>query len=1190
MPSRPRDHRFIIGAILLVLVVYFADRYVRRRAGEVNPHNPAVSRIATFELQPGEVGLVVRIRDGQQPAASATVWVETETSDDEDTAADQQRTGQTDQAGLVRVPVRKGSRDQVRLFVRDTAGRVGGGTLSADRLLSAPDVVLVAVAPRTGRLVTTDGSPIPDTVLTAEWFSASQPSAEAGGTFIRLPISVQSEYSARTDAEGRFSLPGVPVGFDCWLSFRTAGYGEGGISLPAGSDEECRLAPAGGVRVRVTGDGTAADVRRARCHMSRANPSAFRPGTMHVDGSRTRRHDGTEGFLIPNVVPGEYRVQLEGAPGDPVLPVKSVRVTVEAGRTAEVAVPLRRAGRMTGRVVDGASGEGLKGVRLNATISPFGGDGLDYYGTVVTGADGQFSCYVPPDVPVTFTPNKCPRGYDLPDGVHQALTGEAKPVVAAAGETTTFPVIKLYRQGAISGMVVSDGQPIPEAVIEIRWGDSHLRKPVTLKTDAGGRFRVPNAPPGQPAAIRVRAAGMVNATVVFQPTELAGPVTIPVAAGNAFRVRGCVTDGRGRPVERAKVVFLAAIRQGPNEPLPPEGPGGEPDQTARSPARAFTPLSFQPAEVEAVFTDAAGRFESGPLWPDCNYTLTVSADGLAPRQLRQIEGRSGQGHEVRPVVLKGTSASLTGTVVGVDGGPLAGAVVINSGDAPQRLTATTDAGGRFSLTGLYDGPVVVVARMPGYRWGYAVARPGDPGPTITLRPSSGPPAPLPARTDEHRRAEADLVRQLTAMVEKERAAQPKPVAAPDPWAEARKDLDGYLAQQAKQPGFSATPTLLGLAHALAKEDKAKALRALREAAAAAKRLTLPTDPTMAAFQVMAGDYSAILRVQQLIQVAETAAVLGLRAEAVGWLAEAEALALRLPELQRPQLITDLAAAWVTLDPARTEKLLAGAGLESYQWDAAVSGIVRRLLQADPEKALPWLDRFQRSDDSLGPFYRSQVAVRIADKDLPKALRLAERIPGQVYRGVTLAWLATAVPGADRKLAHDLIERAADALVADPIKEGYQHEQRMGAAVFLLWQAEAVSYPDLPSLIAMTLSTRPPVPAHEHAAESWRFQTLRLAVGIASLDPSAGRALLGPNPHSDLADAEDGEASSHLWLTALALADPAAAARCLNGDRDWYEAMGVLAVLERRSRVLGHFGFLHQLGWVQDDHDWVEDEE
>src|SRR5205085_9029705 len=125
--------------------------------------------------------------------------------------------------------------------------------------------------------------------------------------------------------------------------------------------------------------------------------------------------------------------------------------------------------------------------------------------------------------------------------------------------------------------------------------------------------------------------------------------------------------------------------------------------------------------------------------------------------------------------------------------------VINSGDGPRRLTVTTDAAGRFSLTGLYDGPAVVVAHQPGYRWGYAVARPGEPEPKIVLRPLTDPPAPIPAPTDDERRAEADLVRRLTELARNIPAALQAPPPDRDPWAEARKDLDGYLAK-ARQAG------------------------------------------------------------------------------------------------------------------------------------------------------------------------------------------------------------------------------------------------------------------------------------------------------------------------------------------------------------------------------------------------------
>jgi hypothetical protein len=1190
MPSRSRDYRFIVLALALAVGAYYVALYLQQGSNEVNAHNPAVGRIATFELQPGEVGVAVRVRLGRQPVPATDVWSDrSRTSDDEDAPDEPYRHGQTDRDGLVRVPVRKGATGVVQLFARDAAGRVGGASVSPDRLLSAPDVVLVDVAPRTGRLLTADGQPIPGATLTAESFSAPRPGEEVVSAFIEVPEPVQPQYTTRTGADGRFSLPGVPVGFNCRLAFQTVGYGEGTIWLPAGATGEYRLARAGAVRVRVSADGSAADVKRLWCQINPVGIPDLSPDAPRVEGYRSRRHDGSDSFLLANVVPGEYRLRIEGTPRNPVQPEKIARVTVEPGATADVVIPLKRAGRLAGRIVDGDSGEGIGNVRLY--LFARAPDDLDYGGRVTTDDGGRFSGYVPAGLPLGVSLDRAPRGYAVRLGPLIDAWSNARPVLAASDETTTLPAIKLHCHGAIAGTVVADGRPVPDAVVEVRWDESQQRKPATVKTDAAGRFQVPGAPPGRAAVIRVRVGGKVNENVRFSADDLAGPVTIGVAEGNAFRVRGQVTDSRGRPVGRAKVVVAAVVRPRPAAPpaVPPAPPAlpqdadDEPDEP-EGPARRTEAQFYQPAEVEAVFTDAAGRFESGPLWPGCVYTLTVSADGFAPRLLREVEGRAGQTHDFPPVVLSGTSAAVAGTVVGPDGRSLAGATVINSGDAPKRLTAATDAAGRFSLAGLYDGPAVLVAHKPGYRWGYTVARPGEPEPKIVLRPLTDPPATIPAPTDEQRRAETDLVRRLTKLVPKDLAPPGAPPPDRDPWAEARKDLDGYLAKLAKQDGTWASQNLTALARELAKDDRAKAVRVLQEAAAAARRVSVLHGQGAELFGQMAFDASAFLRVDALTRVAETADDLGLRAEAGAWLAEAEALVLRLPEAQRPQSFGRLAVGWVRLDPARAEKFLAAAGPEPISRDMAVGAVVDRLLWNDPAQAVPWLDRFKRPGDTLAQSYRSRVAVRLAERDLPQAVRLGEGITDPVYRALTLTRLATAVPRDDSKQAHALIEKAAAAVVAGPGSQEFEPEHRMGLAVYLLWQAQAVAYPDLPSLVAVALTTRPPVPAHERQTETWRSQTIELTVGVGSVDPPAGRALLGPDPGRDKAHGQDPEDGGWDWFLALALADPVAATRFANDDLDPDQAAGALAVLKKRSAVIERLHFLERLWWVRDDPD------
>jgi hypothetical protein len=1144
MRRRDLGNYVLLGLIALTVVVYFA-KSLRKRSNEVNLHDPGVGRIDAFALQPGEVGVTLRVRHKSQPAA-ASVWAQRGSEEDEDPPP--LRTGQSDASGMVRVPIVKGG-GATRLFARDGTGRVAGATLSSGQLLSAPDLVLVDVAPRAGRLVTDAGAPIAGASLVALFFSTVRPGAEGESTSIEIPGPVQKDYTVKTDAEGRFTVPGVPLGFLCRLTFQTSGFGQGNIWLPADGGE-CLLAPGGAVRVRVSGDGTATDVRGLRCRLFDADQANPRPDQVRVDGQRTLRHDGSADFVIGNVVPGKYRVQVEGTPRNPVLPEQALTVAVAAGQRADAGIVLKRAGQVVGRALDGKTGTGVPGVRFGVfAVNADSG----YGGYVVTRDDGRFSAYVPAGAPVAFAVDRCPKPYAVPTGRVAALFTNTNTVTAAAGETKTTPDTKLYAQGSIGGVVVAEGRPVPGAMVEVAWDVLQNRRPVSVKTDEAGRFEVANVPPGLPVTLRVRAFNMVNARVVFAADDLVGPLTIPIAAEHAFRVRGKVSDARRVPVERAKVVITGTVRAraaAKPQAVPADG----------APVPPVMPEVFQPVEVEAVFTDAAGGFESGPLWPECNYTLAIAHDGLLPQQVRDIESHPGQTRELTPLVLHGTAAAVAGLVVGTDGTPLPGATVINSGDSPRWTTATTDARGRFTLTGLYDGQAVIVTHKAGYRWSYAVVRPGDPEPKMALPAEAEPPVPLAPVTADQQQAEATLVRRLTELVEKEKAKLPKPAHVPDSskseLEQARTDLDGYLAAQTKKTTMGSSVAMVRVAQALAKDDRPRALRVLQAAATVAKQSSMPAHQGFGFLS--SSEISAVSRAQELIGVAEASADLGFREQAVSWLAETETSIARLAPKYRRQPLQMLAVAWATLDPTHTEHLLKEIGPDR---DMAIHHIISRLLQSNVQQAAQWLERLQRPDEREAQRWRALVAARLAPRDLAQALRLAEGVHAPVYQSQMWGALARIAHRTDVKRAHAFIDKAAAALVLEP--KDNDRQQRLGQAIALLWQAKGVGYPDLASLVAIALTTRAPVPIHAQAGQAWRSQTLMLAAGVASVDPAAGRALLGPG--GNLGSSDDPEENAYVWLTPLALSDPAAALSHLDSLRDFYASV-VLAILQQRSAV------------------------
>jgi hypothetical protein len=446
-----------------------------------------------------------------------------------------------------------------------------------------------------------------------------------------------------------------------------------------------------------------------------------------------------------------------------------------------------------------------------------------------------------------------------------------------------------------------------------------------------------------------------------------------------------------------------------------------------------------------------------------------------------------------------------------------------------------------------------------------------------LRSLADPPEVIPGPSDADRRAEAELIRRLTAIANA--ADRPAPVPQPDRWADARKDLDAFLAKAAAQP--RATYPLLELARELAKDDRAKALRVLRAAADAARRSVAPK------VEGLPPEFEGITRVGEIIRVAEAAADLGWSAEAKAWLAEAEGMIGGLPASHRDHPLVELAAAWVRLDPAQTERLLPAPGPDPFGTDLAVSRVLDRLLNGDPTAAVPWLARFREPSGAMADPYRGWVAVRLAARDLPHAIRISESVRNPVYRGLTLARLASAAHPTDPGLAHALIGKAMEALATDPDRGGHDSGDRTGAAVYLVWQAEAVGYPDRASVVAVALLARSPVPAVANAAASRRAQAVRLAAGVAGVDPAAARALLGRAP--EVLD-DDPEGDRIEGLIALALTDPGTVARLLDPDLDSDAAGDVLAILKRRSEIVHRLGFLHRIWWVRDGREGDESDE
>ncbi|HUG93930.1 MAG TPA: carboxypeptidase-like regulatory domain-containing protein, partial [Planctomycetaceae bacterium] len=166
-----------------------------------------------------------------------------------------------------------------------------------------------------------------------------------------------------------------------------------------------------------------------------------------------------------------------------------------------------------------------------------------------------------------------------------------------------------------------------------------------------------------------------------------------IPAADAVRVQFRVTDSAGRPVPDARVRLLKLASQ---------------EQTATEPVAGRS-------QAPAV-TNADGLFRTAdPLPAGTAYVAEIIAEGYVPGLSRWTRPADRGDIELPEVVLP-KLVSVAGRVVNREGKPLAGVRLFQSGDAPERTEAVTDADGRFRLGGLPEGGGFVFAEKAGFRF------------------------------------------------------------------------------------------------------------------------------------------------------------------------------------------------------------------------------------------------------------------------------------------------------------------------------------------------------------------------------------------------------------------------------------------------------------------------------------------
>ena len=477
--------------------------------------------------------------------------------------------------------------------------------------------------------------------------------------------------SAITDARGRYEFPVIEDGSvqvtammpgylypEWWEGVRTRDLSPCTVEVRPGetATHDIRLTRGATVRGRVE------TVEGAPVEGARVGGSAV------MAAGAVSRADGSFDLTGPGPDVSEWIVRREG------FVEGTLRVPGEVDRTGEpLVVRLARCPRVQGTVVS-LSGAPLEEAFVKAFVvtgrvlrTPGGGSESLWSETAPVRADGTYALVVPWAEQGQFTVFGYAAGHA--EGAYRTVAFEP-----AREEYAADLVLEPARTAR--GRVVRRGTDEPVAGARVKSGTAF-----GAVADAEGRFSISTVvPAASPFTFSVWAEGFVTVNVTADPLV----PEIAVAMDPALEIRGTVVFADGRPVPRAIVEARGAVTRrhlpGPDgalcvDQLPP----GE-YRVVAEPYLNEGDAPFEPAAVEAVPAGTKG--------------------------LRIV---------VQPAT--GRGGRIAGKVLGSDRRPLNGVLVVAVGagepGARQRVQATTDPDGTFSLTGLSAGAFALTVNPPG---------------------------------------------------------------------------------------------------------------------------------------------------------------------------------------------------------------------------------------------------------------------------------------------------------------------------------------------------------------------------------------------------------------------------------------------------------------------------------------------
>ncbi len=510
-----------------------------------------------------------------------------------------------------------------------------------------------------------DGAPVPSARVTLAMFGASSRAP--------VPDEIAERMAVTTDAAGRCLLPVAKAEDARRIVVLHPEHGEQSFLFIRewnGSDPLKLFATVtlqGIVRTSEVVDLAGRKVEiRARFEHGESDPirQEFR-AVVHLDA---------DGRFTARAVPGSNDVVLAPCEGFPHS--AAGQFVAEADRPALIELDLGPAIEIAGRVTEKGSAAPIEGLKVQVQCAS------GQVRSVVTGIDGSFQASIWPGSFFCSIPRiPSPWLYGGSRGV---------PIDAVQGRQLAPIAIELPRGSTVSGEVTDPGgAPIGGVWVQGRHADSNQDPwPRNVLSADDGTYVLEGLLPDQPVVLTAKTADLVMEAPLTVESG-SRDVDIVIAPRSLARPSGRVVDETGRPFAGAEVRLFVRSRDD----------------------RGYVRV----LEQRTIRTGADGEFEAPePVEIKHEFRAVARADGreVCTSSWHRLDGdRPGRLEDLTLRALR----TVSGRVVDPGKVPLEGVEVFERGIAGAPKRTTTDAQGRFTLSGLFPEPSVLLARRDGFR-------------------------------------------------------------------------------------------------------------------------------------------------------------------------------------------------------------------------------------------------------------------------------------------------------------------------------------------------------------------------------------------------------------------------------------------------------------------------------------------